>query len=144
VPAYELKWNFRRANYETINDYLGGIVWDEVLDGTGIEDAIDVLYYHLNFVIDAYVPRFSVRRSSYGHPVWFSAKLISLMKAKKVAHLKFKNSYCHADYLSFTQLRAQCKSLSAKCMNNTCMNTFVTQRMRSPIMLIFFGILLIL
>lgn len=111
----ECKWNFKRADYVAINNYLNSIVWDDVLDCLGIDDAVDFLYEHLNYVISAYVPTYLVRKSSY--PVRFSKKLITLMKAKRVAHYQFKISNCFFDYLIFSNLRAQCKFLSSNCFS---------------------------
>ena len=52
------------------------------------------------------------------YPVWFSAELISLTKAKKLAHFNYKNSYRYSDYLLFNQLRTRCKLLSSICWKN--------------------------
>lgn len=39
--VYEQKMNFRKANYDAINDYLGSILWDEELGSRGIDEAVD-------------------------------------------------------------------------------------------------------
>jgi len=68
--TYEWRLNFRQANYAAINEYLGDILWDEMFCGTDIIETIDVLYHHLGYAINAFVPVYPVRRSSY--PAWFS------------------------------------------------------------------------
>ena len=112
----EFRRNFKRADYIAINDYLGSISWDDELKCRNVYEAIDFLYYHLNYVIVTYVPLYTVKKSMY--PVWFSAELISLTKAKKLAHFNYKNSYRYSDYLLFNQLRTRCKLLSSICWKN--------------------------
>lgn len=75
----------------------------------------DFLYRHLDIAIAAYVPSFHITKSTY--PSWFSKELISLIKAKKSAHLKYKCTNLFSDYLTFS-LRTGCKSLSTTCWSN--------------------------
>lgn len=54
-----------------------------------------------------------MRKSSY--PTWFTRELISLTKAKKTAHCRFKNTNRFSDYLVFSNLRAQYKIITTRC-----------------------------
>lgn len=65
----EWRFNFKRANYEEINNYLGNIMWDDELSHLDVNSAIDFLYSHLDYAITAFVPRYLPRRSTY--PAWF-------------------------------------------------------------------------
>ena len=108
--------NFRKANYVAINDYLSGIAWDEKLEGLSVDDALELVYSHLYTAVDFFVPVYAVSKSLY--PTWFSRELIAVAKSKRRAHRRYKESNLYCDYLSFSHLRARCKSLSANCFNN--------------------------
>ncbi|RLU15713.1 hypothetical protein DMN91_011468 [Ooceraea biroi] len=87
--------------------------WDDAFANNSIDDAVDFFYSQFDHVISAFVPVQSVVKSSY--PNWFSKELISLIKAKKLAHCTFKWTNAYADYLVFSHLRENCKALSAQC-----------------------------
>ncbi|XP_026828978.1 uncharacterized protein LOC113562772 [Ooceraea biroi] len=105
-----VRWNFRRADYEAINDYLGSINWDAVFEGRNVEDAVGLLYSHLQYAIDSFVPVSVVRSSSF--PAWFTHELISMIRAKRKAHYIYKRTNKFSDYLVFARLRLHCKALS--------------------------------
>ncbi|KAI5716037.1 hypothetical protein M8J77_026415 [Diaphorina citri] len=63
--------------------------------------------------IEQFVPTKVFRPSSY--PKWFSKDLRKLTVEKKLAHIQYKTSNLEVDYQRFSQLRAQCKSLSSQC-----------------------------
>lgn len=77
---------------------------------------MDFLYSHLNYVISSFVPMYLKKDS--GYPIWFSRELMSLIKAKKKIHYQYKTKNRFSDYLVFTNLSSQCKSVSLKCWNN--------------------------
>lgn len=90
TPTYETKWNFKHADFMAINEYLGSISWDEELSYLDTNKAVNLLHSHLNYVIIAFVSQYSIRKSTF--PIWFSADLIYLIRAKKEAHYKFKKT----------------------------------------------------
>jgi hypothetical protein len=61
-------------------------------------------------MIDAFVPKKIITRQKY--PVWFSFEHKNLIFKNKIAYKIFKNSDAINDYNKFSNLRAQCKSLS--------------------------------
>jgi len=66
----------------------------------------------LNFLIKKFTPKYLSYKSSF--PSWFSNNLKHLISlTKKKAHSYYKQSHSANDYLRFTTLRTQCKSLRA-------------------------------
>lgn len=63
-----------------------------------------------------HVPIVTYNYSSF--PIWFSKDLRLLIKEKKIAHFKFKQSKHVSDYTTFSNLRLQCKQLSRSCYTN--------------------------
>ena len=104
--------DFKCGDFPRIINHLNSIDWDSVTRGVDPDIAVDRLYSHIDEVIAAYVPVRVYRRSFY--PRWFSPRLRSLISYKKRAHKAFKTSNSLADYLVFSDLRSQCKSLT-KC-----------------------------
>ena len=121
VRVAEWRRDFYRANYEAINNYLGSILWDKTLLDLEVNEAVELIYYHLNFAVSNYVPINKLRALTY--PKWFSKELISLTKGKKAAHRKYKTTNLYSDYLSFMRFRSRCKSLSEKCWRDYACNS---------------------
>ncbi|XP_011859251.1 PREDICTED: RNA-directed DNA polymerase from mobile element jockey-like [Vollenhovia emeryi] len=107
---------FERADYDAINDYLGHIDWDLAISELSVDEATEFLHHHLKYSISTFVPSHVYVKSSY--PAWFSKELISIIRAKKAAHRKYKYTNSFADYMVFSHLRVKCKSLSSTCWNN--------------------------
>lgn len=51
-------------------------------------------------------------------PIWFNKELRLLIKGKKIAHIKFKQSKHVSDYTNFSNLRLRCKQLARSCYTN--------------------------
>jgi len=94
----QIKFDFKRANFSVINDYLNS--WDMELRDLNVDDAVNLVYYHLNHIIDSCVPSYTISRSSY--PIWFSKKFISAINNKRKAHFSFKCTSSYFDYLIFS------------------------------------------
>ena len=62
---YERRLNFKQANFDAINEYLGSFEWDTDLAHVGVEDAVGILNDRLEYAIGNFVPMYSVRESSY-------------------------------------------------------------------------------
>lgn len=67
--ATETIKDFKRADYNAINDYLGCIDRATELQNLNINDAVNFLYLHLNLAITSFVLLIFKRRSLY--PVGF-------------------------------------------------------------------------
>lgn len=113
-------FEFRCGDYRGICDYLNEIQWDHLLMIPDLDEAVDILYSHLYFAIEHFIPKATARRSSY--PKWFSPQLIKLIREKNYAHRIFKRTCSFSDYLCFSKLRTDCKSMSKQCYRSYTQN----------------------
>lgn len=105
------KFNFRRANYDSICDELQLIDW-EFIKTMPINSAVDLFYGKLNEIIKKYTP---LVRTNRKFPHWFNAELKNALQKKERAHKKYKRSNLLEDYRIFSSLRSECKLLIDKC-----------------------------
>ena len=116
----EYYYDYRSANFAALNDCLGQVNWDLLLNPCSLDDMLNTFYNILYSIIDTTVPKKKVSRGIF--PRWFSPQLRQLTFAKKQAHRKFKGSGLYEDYIEFCTLRSECKTLS-----RTCYQLFVEQ-----------------
>ena len=65
------KFDFRRANFTFILRYLNSIDWDSHLTNLTLDNAVSVLYDHIFYVINAFVPPLRTRASNYPNAMHF-------------------------------------------------------------------------
>uniref|UniRef100_A0A6P7HH84 Uncharacterized protein LOC114348719 n=1 Tax=Diabrotica virgifera virgifera TaxID=50390 RepID=A0A6P7HH84_DIAVI len=95
-------YNFHKADYGALNNYLLQINWIELYCLEDVNDILDAFYSIIWNAIELFVPKISIKRSNF--PVWFSSELESKVIAKKIAHKKYKTTNkCH-HYIEFTFL----------------------------------------
>lgn len=109
-------YNFTKADYPNIVDYLDHLDWSFLEAGNNITDQVEQFYSFLNTSRELYVPKIYVKASLY--PIWFTKELKELIYNKKQMHKLYKLSRNINDYTNFTNLRRQCKELSRKCYND--------------------------
>lgn len=109
-------YNFTKADYPNIIDYLDHLDWSFLEDENNITNQVHHFYSFLNTSKELYVPRTNFKASFY--PTWFSKELKELIHNKKYMHRLYKQSRNVNDYTIFTNLRRQCKELSRKCYND--------------------------
>ena len=81
--------NFKKANWEALNNELGNIQWDSMLDCTEPELALLAFKHTLFSLVDRYIPSISIK-SDFTSP-WFDAECFEAYRNKDRAHKKFKN-----------------------------------------------------
>ena len=96
-------FNFKAASFQEINQYLGNINWNEVLNNDNVNILVDRFYHIIGDAIELYVPRCRARARKF--PVWMNQELKSAIIKKKIAHKKYKTSGLMFDYLAFTEIR---------------------------------------
>ncbi|CAF4867365.1 unnamed protein product [Pieris macdunnoughi] len=116
IPKAQIKYNFRRANYEDINKALSNIDWVKVLIGGTIDEVTGSFYVILDKIISSFVPKSrSIGRSKF--PIWYSSSLKHIIKDKLKAHKRWKTYRNPRDYDEFSLLRARQKLVSKKCFD---------------------------
>lgn len=111
------KYDFKKANYTLINEYLNNVEWNHLNDSLQLDEFVDQFYLIVYYVIDLFVPKKSCKYH-YKFPVWFSKELKSCILAKKEAHKKYKGTGLIADYYKFSDLREKCNILEKQCHSN--------------------------
>jgi hypothetical protein len=81
--------------------------WSYLYNESNINKAIEFFYKSVFDIIKVNITQKNKRRCFT--PSWFSLELRELLKKKKVAHRKFKNSGNNKDRIHFSYLRALCK-----------------------------------
>lgn len=119
VPTIDVShtyYNFHKANYPAILNFLESFNWTETINLLDIDSATNALYDALHYCILNFVPINKYVKPKF--PIWFSPKLKSIVLAKRKAHALFKQSNDQHHYAQFSYLRAQYKFESKKCFKN--------------------------
>ena len=90
VPGVEERFNFRKANFSGLYNALSQINWEFLFQHNDINSACTAFYDCVYSIIASFVPKSTSTRSSY--PVWFSPKIIRLIKRKRTVWKKAKIS----------------------------------------------------
>lgn len=86
-----------------------------------MEGCVNNLYEVLYSTFDVFVPKKKCIKSNF--PKWFTSELINLIKQKKAAHKKYKQTNSQQDYNLFRQLRNLCKNSITTAHSNYLMKT---------------------
>lgn len=117
APARICQHNFWKGDYESINAFLDGKDWDELLkDCIDVNEAINKFYNVLREAIREYIP-FVTKSNTKKHPPWFDKTLIRLLKEKNLIRKRFKKYKNPLDELAFTLLRKRCDKLAIEKYN---------------------------
>ena len=73
---------------------------------TNVNEAVDIFYQNIYSVLDQCVPKVTSKSKQNHH---FNATVIRYIKIKNKLHRKFKRTKLGADYMAFSQARAQAK-----------------------------------
>ena len=76
----------------------------------------DIIYTAFNY----FVPKVKTKKPKF--PLWYSTELKKLIFQKKIAHIRYKTSYSNQDYMTFSQLRNDCKEAMNDCYNEYISN----------------------
>ncbi len=99
----EWYFNFRKANFPALYNNLLHTNWEFLLKYRDVNLACEAFYQHLDYIIERFVPKNKCRSSTY--PVWFTPKVIKLIKQKSHLWNKAKKSGLRTDKEKFENLR---------------------------------------
>jgi len=117
---YVFNWNL--GNYLGIINYLGSINWFNYFNSnSNINVDISFLYLHINIAINHFIPK--QRRHKLIYRIWFGEELKILIKQKQIAHLAYKTLNLPESYITFSNLRFQCKNIRYRDYNVYINNT---------------------
>lgn len=102
----EHEFNFRKAKFDELNEYLSSINWqDELTKDTEIDAVVDRFYELLMVGFKRYVPL--KKKLSNKHAPWYSKTLLNLKNRRSRAHKRYKETGKIVDYMKFCSLRNQ-------------------------------------
>lgn len=110
------KFNYYKANYDSINEDLETADWTLVHNGTSIEQSLDIFYETVFNIIKKHTPLSLAKVSSF--PTWFPRSLIHIFKNKSKAWCKWKKFGNKSDYESFSLYRSRSKAECKKAYTN--------------------------
>ncbi|XP_062701125.1 uncharacterized protein LOC134285094 [Aedes albopictus] len=95
-----VSYDFSRANFAEMNDFLSQLDWSEILSDSDPNLAASTLSGVLLYAIDQFVPAMPYRKPA--KPVWSNATLKNLKREKQAAlrrHSKYRTDSTKASYL---------------------------------------------
>lgn len=115
-PQNEIRFNFHKANYGALNNFLLSVNWIDLYNLNDINDIVDRFYSIIYEAVNLFVPTYTIRKSNF--PLWFSPSLKKKVIEKKIAHKQYKTTGNHNHYIKFKNLRHECDLLSKVCYRN--------------------------
>lgn len=110
------KYDFRKANYDVINEQISEAEWVNLLENLPSREAVQRFYDVLGGITERNVPRVKSRTPDF--PVWFSAQLIKIYKRKQRLWVKWKKYKNIKDYNEFSEYRVTFKDACNTCYSN--------------------------
>lgn len=114
------KYNFFKADYDSINRDLNTVNWIEILNVNDINDAVDIFYNKLYQIIKIHTPIITPKSDDY--PKWFSRKLIDLIKEKNYFRRKMKRPNGERFSSLFRLKRSEVKREKRICLRDYISN----------------------
>ena len=114
-------YNFKKANWDALNQDLCSTDWDALLNCTEPEIAWTRFKSVLFSNVNKYIPKVTIK-SEY-QPPWFDSDVHDSYRAKERAHKKYKSTKSKIDELKFSNARRTFKNLSCQKMRDNLYNT---------------------
>jgi hypothetical protein len=108
-----IEYNFRKGNYEMINNDILNTDWNMLFSKCNIETAIHIFYDIIYKLIKVHIPTRTIKSTQF--PIWFTKSLIHIFKNKNSAWIRWKKFKNCSDYVTFSMYRARFKKESKKC-----------------------------
>ncbi|KAJ3650040.1 hypothetical protein Zmor_021751 [Zophobas morio] len=111
-PSLSLTLGIPMSKKVTITDYIVHCVisidWFRVMVITNVNEALDSFYDEIFNLFNTYIPKSTVRTSSY--PMWFTPTIIDLVKKKQQMWKRFKKFGYERDLMQVNSLRKRIKN----------------------------------
>lgn len=109
-----IKYNFFRADYDLINEYLKSMDWENIFSSCmDINEMVDIFESLLKDTIHKHVPKYKAKSNKY--PYWYSRTLIKMLNEKNKTRLKFKKFANPRDGIEFELLKKRCDDQIKHC-----------------------------
>lgn len=121
--CHQPKYNFRKCNYDRINEYLYNLDWRDILNTETVDEAVDVFYNTISESLALFVPLSARSTNSHRYPNWYSPALIKIIREKLKVHKRWKKFGNPRDYDEFSLLRVRQKCVQNKCFEHFTRNS---------------------
>ena len=108
-PIKTKSFNFKRANWDGLNEDLNNVDWLLTLDCLEPDIAWSKFKEILNHFQELHIPKVTIKLKS--QPPWFDTECYVKCREKERLHKKFKNTKSINDELKFVTCRREFKSL---------------------------------
>ena len=102
--------NYKRADFDGLRRSLSLIPWG-LMDGVGVDEAVDTFYALLNSAIADHVPTVVLRRRV---PPWFDGAVRAALRLKEAAYRRMRRNPSQATSSEFADRRRDFKVLSSE------------------------------
>ena len=120
-PTKRKCYNFKRADWDSLNQDLGNVNWDAILDSANLETAWSSFKTNLFQCVNKHIHTITIK--SEFQPPWFDSELFQACNTKEEARRKFKRTKSKLDEIKFCNLRRNFNSLSNKKMRENLYNS---------------------
>ena len=118
TPELTVRFNFMKADYNTINKKLNNIIWTELFNKCiTLNQMIDIFYIELRKIIEESVPKYTSKINNK-YPVWYSKQLIKRLAEKNKYRIWYKKYKNPLDKIEFELLRTRCQTIINLDYNN--------------------------
>ncbi|XP_062716091.1 uncharacterized protein LOC134291840 isoform X3 [Aedes albopictus] len=107
-------YDFRKADHQSIIEYLAAIDWNDVLDERDVDIAARTLSHILGHIVDRHVPK--KIRANNDHP-WISRDLRRMKTTKRAALTRYSKYRTFSLREHYTRLNSAYKVASRLCFN---------------------------
>ena len=90
VVSRRVAYNYKRADFDGLRRSLSAIPWD-LMDGTDVDEAVDIFYTLLESAIADHVPTVTLRRRL---PPWFDGAVRAALRLKETAFRRLRRNPC--------------------------------------------------
>lgn len=109
-------YNFKKADFVTINQLLSGVEWERELSDTCVDQVVERFYTKIDSLIQKFVP---IRRVRRGFPIHSFEKTIKIIEEKKEYHTEYEKYNDLNAYNRFCLLRSVSKQIIRDNYKNT-------------------------
>ena len=114
-------YNFKKANWDQLNDDLGRVPWSALIDRTDPEIAWSNFKTVLFMLVDKHIPKITIK-NDFSAP-WFDAECFEAYRNKEHAHKKFKSDNSLANELKRNSSRSHFKHVCNEKMRDNLYNS---------------------
>ena len=114
-------YNFKKANWDQLNDDLVRVPWSGLIDRTDPEIAWSNFKTVLFMLVDKHIPKITIK-NDFSAP-WFDAECFEAYRNKERAHKKFKSDNSLANELKRNSSRSHFKHVCNEKMRDNLYNS---------------------